>query len=115
MTEQDKREKVINGLGSCVEYFASKVKGVMFDEWLEESRKAIALLKEDERAIKFQSDRLDALLKEQAPIKPFVDIDTLRCGYCGHTLEHQQLLGDNVLYHEQYDYCPQCGKAVAWK
>lgn len=42
------REKVIKGLGSCVEYFASKVKGVMFDEWIEESRKAIALLKAQE-------------------------------------------------------------------
>lgn len=51
MTEQEKREKrekVIKGLGSCVEYFACKVKGVMFDEWLEESRKAIALLKAQE-------------------------------------------------------------------
>ena len=42
------REKVIKGLGSCVEYFTSKVKGVMFDEWVEESRKAIALLKAQE-------------------------------------------------------------------
>lgn len=42
------REKVIKGLGNCVEYFASKVEGAMFDEWLEESRKAIALLKAQE-------------------------------------------------------------------
>lgn len=97
MTEQEKREKVIDALGECIDYFDRKVTGVMFNEWLKESRKAIALL------------------KKQAPVKPVVDIDTLRCGYCGHTLEHQQLLGDNVLYHEQYDYCPQCGKAVAWK
>ena len=48
MTEREKREKVIKGLGSCVEYFACKVKGVMFDEWIEESRKAIALLKAQE-------------------------------------------------------------------
>ena len=45
------REKVIKGLGSCVEYFACKVKGVMFDEWLEESRKAIALLKAQEARV----------------------------------------------------------------
>ena len=48
-----------------------------------------------------------ALLKEQEPIKPVVDIDTWKCGNCGHALEHQQLLGDNVLFHEQYNYCPE--------
>ena len=91
------REKVIKGLGSCVEYFTSKVKGVMFDEWVEESRKAIALL------------------KAQEPMEPVLDIDTWKCGNCEHTLEHQQLLGDNVLFHEQYNYCPECGRAVKWE
>ena len=54
------------------------------------------------------------LLKAQEPMKPVVDIDTWKCGNCGHTLEHQQLLGDNVLFHEQYNYCQECGKAVKW-
>ena len=53
-----------------------------------------------------------ALLKAQEPVEPVVDIDTWKCGNCGHTLEHQQLLGDNVLLHEQYNYCPECGRAV---
>ena len=56
-----------------------------------------------------------ALLKAQEPVKPVVDIDTWKCGNCGHTLEHQQLLGDNVLLHEQYNYCPECGRAVKWE
>lgn len=56
-----------------------------------------------------------ALLKAQEPVKPVVDIDTWKCGNCGHTLEHQQLLGDNVLFHEQYNYCPECGRAAKWK
>ena len=56
-----------------------------------------------------------ALLKEQEPVKPVVDIDTWKCGNCGHTLEHQQLLGDNVLFHEQYNYCQNCGKEVKWE
>ena len=56
-----------------------------------------------------------ALLKEQEAVKPVVDIDTWTCGNCGHTLEHQKLLGDNVLFHEQYDYCPMCGKKVKWE
>ena len=54
------------------------------------------------------------LLKEQEPIEPKVDVDQWRCGNCGHELEHQELLGENVLFHEQYSYCPQCGKAVKW-
>lgn len=54
-------------------------------------------------------------LKAQEPVKPVIDIDTRKCGNCGHTLEHQELLGDNVLFHEQYDYCPICGRAVKWK
>lgn len=53
-------------------------------------------------------------LKAQEPVNPVVDIDTWICGNCGHALEHQQLLGDNVLLHEQYNYCPECGKAVKW-
>lgn len=55
-----------------------------------------------------------SMLKEQEPIEPKVDVDEWRCGNCGHELEHQELLGENVLFHEQYSYCPQCGKAVKW-
>ena len=54
-------------------------------------------------------------LKAQEPVNPVVDIDTWKCGNCGHALEHQQLLGDNVLLHEQYNYCPECGRAVKWE
>ena len=53
-------------------------------------------------------------LKAQEPVKPVLDIDTWKCGNCRHTLEHQELLGDNVLFHEQYNYCPQCGRKVKW-
>lgn len=55
-----------------------------------------------------------ALLKEQEAVEPVVDIDTWKCGNCGYTLEHQKLFGDNVLFHEQYDYCPGCGRKVKW-
>lgn len=83
MTNQ---EKVIKDLGSCVEYFASKVKGVMFNEWLEESRKAIALL------------------KAQEPMEPVYELGITRCGQCNHEIDKYG--GDN--------YCPQCGRAVKW-
>ena len=53
-----------------------------------------------------------ALLKAQEPVEPILDIDEWKCGNCGHALEHQELLGDNVLFHEQYNYCPECGRMV---
>ena len=58
---------------------------------------------------------ISELLKAQEPVKPVVDIDTWKCGNCGHTLEHQELLGNNVLFHEQYNYCPECGRKVKWE
>ena len=59
-------------------------------------------------------DKAIALLKAQESAKPVVDIDTWKCGNCGHTLEHQELLGDNALFHEQYNFCPECGRPVKW-
>ena len=53
-------------------------------------------------------------LKEQDPIKPIVDIDTWACGKCGYRLEKQELIGDNVLVSERFDFCPACGKKVDW-
>lgn len=55
-----------------------------------------------------------SLLKAQEPVEPDVDVDTWICGKCGHTLEHQELVGNNILFHEQYSYCPNCGKRVKW-
>ena len=46
--------------------------------------------------------------------KPVVDVDTWKCGNCGHRLEAQEKLGDNVLFHELYRYCPNCGRMVGW-
>lgn len=53
-------------------------------------------------------------LKEQDPIKPIVDVDTWACGKCGYRLEKQELIGDNVIAAEKFDYCPACGKKVDW-
>ena len=58
------------------------------------------------------------LLKEQEPIKPTVSVDTWICSKCGHMLESQELIDDKenpqVLIHELYQYCPNCGRAVKW-
>lgn len=56
-----------------------------------------------------------ALLKEQEPVEPSVDVDTYVCPNCGHRLEHQGMLGDNVIFDERYNFCPACGKAVKWQ
>ena len=55
------------------------------------------------------------MLKKQEAIEPHLDVDEWKCGNCGHDLEHQEMLGDNVLFHEQYNYCPRCGRAVKWE
>ena len=51
-------------------------------------------------------------ISERAPVKPIVDVDEYRCGVCGHKLEHQEMIGDQVLFHEIYNYCPNCGTEV---
>ena len=63
-------------------------------------------------------DKAVEALKEQEPIKPTVSVDTWICSKCGHTLESQELIDDKenpqVLIHEQYQYCPNCGRKVKW-
>lgn len=54
------------------------------------------------------------LLKAQEPVEPDVDVDTWICGNCGHKLEHQEMVGNNILLHELYSYCPNCGRAVKY-
>lgn len=99
------REKVVEKLQAIDAYFRESFNAMdggtlaceLFREWSNAAEDAIALL------------------KAQEPVGPVVDIDTWKCGNCGHALEHQQLLGDNVLLHEQYNYCPECGRAVKWE
>ena len=100
------REKVIKGLECCAT-------NRMRREDCEAMDCAYLDLEEKGCIHQLMRDAL-ALLNAQEPVEPVVDIDTWKCGKCGHTLEHQELLGDNVLFHEQYNYCPECGRAVKW-
>lgn len=59
-------------------------------------------------------DKAIDALKWQEPVKPIVDVDTWACGACGYRLEKQELIGDNVLVSERFDFCPSCGKKVDW-
>lgn len=54
------------------------------------------------------------LLKEQEAVTPYIDIDEAKCPICKVKLTRQELLGDNVLYEDFFDYCPHCGRKVKW-
>jgi len=54
-------------------------------------------------------------MRKQIPKKPTVPVDTWLCPSCGESVEYQQKLGDNVLYHGQHDFCPKCGQAIDWE
>lgn len=64
-------------------------------------------------------NKVIAMLKKQEAVKPCVTVDTWICPKCGHTLESQHLIDDKenpqVLVHEQYNFCPNCGQAVKWE
>lgn len=100
------REKVIKGLEHCLEDGCS---GCPYNENCDVFDNAFSgtLVK----------DALE-LLKEQEPVKPTVSVDTWICSKCGHTLESQELIDDKenpqVLVHEQYEYCPCCGRKIKW-
>ena len=55
------------------------------------------------------------LLKEQEGVVPYIDIDEAKCPVCKVKLTRQELIGDDVLYEDFFDYCPHCGKHVLWE
>ena len=55
-----------------------------------------------------------AMLKEPEAIKPYIDIDEAKCPVCKVKLTRQELLGDDILFEDFFDYCPHCGKVVKW-
>ena len=56
-----------------------------------------------------------ALLKEQEGVVPYIDIDEAKCPVCKVKLTRQELIGDDVLFEDFFDYCPHCGKPVLWE
>lgn len=106
------REKVIKGLEMCL---------ASIDEAeCPEECPYYETCRNYENRVIFQPVMRDTLelLKEQEPIKPTLSVDTWICSKCGHTLESQELIDDKenpqVLVHEQYEYCPCCGRKVMW-
>ena len=60
-------------------------------------------------------DEASAMLKEQEAVKPYIDIDDAKCPICKVKLTRQELLGEDVLYEDFFDYCPRCGRKVKWQ
>ena len=109
MDMRDKTIKALEKAIQCFERYSGDEYGREYNYAhieVESLENALALLKEYERAIKFQSDRLDALLKAQELVEP-----TLRGGiggywYCG-ACNYQISRGDK--------FCRYCGQEVKWE
>lgn len=105
-------KKVIEGLEWCL--FKPGCNGCPYrndcDGGTKMEKDALALLKEQGKMIKYQSDRLDELLKAQEPVKPVFerqfmsDIEIYDCGKCGTSLGAKGIA----------KYCMNCGRAVKW-
>ena len=108
------REKVIKALECCgYSKFMDKCQECPYDGrdcFKRLKSDALALLKEQEKAIKFQSDRLDELLKAQEPVEPVHEderpISPLRCGNCGAFVM--------ITAGYKAKYCFECGRGVKW-
>lgn len=85
MTDQEKREKVINGLEMSYTFSNCDEDNVLVPQRL-------------------VLDAL-ALLKAQEPITPTTKDGYTHCGKCGHVL---------LWIAEKNNYCPNCGMEVKW-
>lgn len=57
------------------------------------------------------------LLKEQEPVKPYMDYDgqdVWRCGECGNSLMHPSYYDCDNDAKNHIRYCSHCGRAIAW-
>ena len=81
---------------------------------LKEQQEQIDKLLEESASNAEMAEGMKELLKEQE-IVPYIDIDEAKCPNCKVKLTRQELLGDDVLYEDFFDYCPRCGRKVKWE
>ena len=91
MTDQEKREKVIEGLQEAVDWLSTETSLTVVDQWV--VRDALALLKAQEAV---------GVQKKQMKMGGLQTWDWV-CGNCGQT----------VLFSAKF--CPWCGRAVKWE
>lgn len=127
----EKTEKIINEFERFIQEYDRDIGFTSYDS--EVLKGVLALLKAQEPeaadALEPDSDigcwydithnytleQVVSALKLQESAAPLLNIDTWECRKCGHILENQEMLGDNVLFYEQYNYCPNCGRKVKWE
>lgn len=99
------REKVIGLLQETAEYFRECRSNASFAS------------KAENHFWELQNAANEAvnLLKEQEGVVPYIDIDEAKCPVCKVKLTRQELIGDDVLFEDFFDYCPHCGKPVLWE
>lgn len=54
-------------------------------------------------------------MDKREEIVPYIDIDEAKCPICKVKLTRQELLGEDVLFEDFFDYCPRCGRKVKWQ
>ena len=123
------REKVINGLKCHAEhncdgcpyygknqFDVSLCPTIITDaiELLKEQQAQIDKLIEESASNAEMAEGMKELLKDRETVKPYIDIDEAKCPVCKVRLTRQELLGDDVLFEDFYDYCPRCGRRVVW-
>ena len=72
-----------------------------------EHLKAYNIVEAAKEAIRISKD-----LREDA-IEPVLRVDEMRCGQCGTRVTRQYMV-DEILFDEQFIYCPMCGRMVKW-
>ena len=85
------------------------------EKLLKEQENELIGIKAENSRIFSENIRLNKLLKEQEAVKPYIDIDEAKCPNCKVKLTRQELLGEDVLFEDFFDYCPHCGRKVKWQ
>ena len=109
-------EELIKRLRNCIDSYCGDCK---YKSLLEPGNFVMcmnALIREASDAIEALSKMKKTAQQDErlTPKKPKVSIDTWVCPACGRDVEFQAMIGYNILFHGQHDYCPNCGQAIDW-
>lgn len=90
-------ENVIKRLEHAVDVFDGRIFGPMYDMWMDATKDAIALL------------------KEQEPVEPIptADDDWI-CGACNNSVVGTTEIDEGGFVPVRFNYCQNCGRAVKW-
>jgi len=104
------RDKVIKGLGECLEVLANHVPERYLGYSAGACLDAIELLKRQEPVPPKKVNRYIDYDDDGWPYTP----DTYDCGWCGEELPWMLDTAIRQTKHYKPNYCPDCGKKVKW-